>query len=314
MIPSEQDSFFEDEPEAPAYVEDNDPLDIVAQAVEEQDITMEMGEDGSIDMVVYDEDGNPLGPAADLEGDDEGVEGEETYDDLLEEHTVLEKRWKDLTGWSTKLSQANADLRRANQDLEVRMARLEGKADTGTLEEPTAEPTLPDIDWSDPQAVHRYVNETADSRAEAIVEAKLEPIAPLVDQLNIQNELGEAVHQIPDFMDYWDGIQAYYNKFPTSQISFREAYDLVKAFSPSTAQPKQPSDELAPQPTPEIPVEDVGAPRQRPQLPSREEMIARAERLRTETGVSGTEPGLDRAKVVKSPRDAIELAAEEVYG
>lgn len=314
MIPSEQDSFFEDEPEAPQYVEDNDPLDIVAQAVEEQDITMEMGEDGYIEMEVFDEDGNPLGPAANL--DDEGEEGEETYDDLLEEHTVLEKRWKDLTGWSTKLSQANADLRRSNQELEVRMARLEGKADTLAPGEPTIEePTLPDIDWSDPQAVHRYVNETADARAEAIVEKRLEPVAPLVDQLNIQNELGEAVHQIPDFMDYWDGIQAYYDKFPTSEISFREAYNLVKAFAPSTAnQPKQPSDEPAPQPAPEALVEDVDAPRQRPQTPSRQEMIDRAIRLRTETGVSGTEPGLDRAKVVNSPRDAIEAAAEEVYG
>ncbi len=314
MLPSESDSFFEDEPTPPQYVEDNDPLDIVAQAVEDQDITMEMGEDGYIEMQVYDEDGNLLGPPTDL--DDEGEEGEETYDDLLEEHTVLEKRWKDLTGWSTKLSQANAELRRSNQELEVRMARLEGRAGTIAPEEPTIEePTLPDIDWSDPQAVHRYVNETADSRAEAIVEERLKPMAPLVDQLNIQNELGEAVHDIPDFMDYWDGIQAYYNKFPDSDISYREAYDLVKAFSPSTAnQPKQSSDEPAPRPAPEAPVEDVDAPRQRPPLPTRQEMIERANRLTTETGVSGTEPGLDRAKVVETARDAIELAAEEVYG
>ncbi len=303
-----EDFFMDDEPVS-EYVEDNDPLDLVAQAIEGQDIDMELGEDGSIDMVVYDEDGY----APDEEGlHDEDYEYEATddeVDELLDDHTVLQGRWKDLTKWSTQLSQTNAELRRANQDLEIRMARLEG-GQGPSPDDVIEEPTLPDIDWSDPEAVNRHIAETAEKKAATIVEERLKPLQPVIAQYDIMEELGAAVQGIPDFMTYWDDIQAYYNRFPESEISYKDAYELVKAFQPSKAAPTtQPPGP----PADEEPVVEEPTPRKKPAL-TRQQMIDRANRLRTETGVTGTDVGLDREPVIETIRDAINAASEEVFG
>jgi hypothetical protein len=303
------EEFFMDDEPVTEYVEDNDPLDMVAQAVEGQDIDMELGEDGSINMVVYDEDGYAPDDEERPLADDEYEASDDEIDTLLDEHEVLEGRWKDLTKWSTQLSQTNADLRRANQDLEIRIARLEG----GQGQSPgdvIEEQTLPDIDWSDPEAVNRHIDETAEKKAALIVDERIKPLQPIVEQHNIMTELGQAVGKNPDFMNYWDDVQAYYNRFPESDISYQEAYELVKAFQPSKAvQPSQPPAYA----TGEEPDVDEPTPRKRPAL-TREQMIERADRLRTETGVSGTDVGLDREPVINSIRDAIDAASEEVFG
>ncbi len=300
--------FLDDEPVADEYIDDNDPLDVVGQAIEDQDIDMELGEDGSIDMTVYDKDGyDPNDPDAPL--DDDEISDEEV-DTLLEEHEVLEGRWKNLTKWSTQLSQQNAELTKVNRDLEIRMARLEG-GQAPPSGDVTEEPTLPDIDWNDPAAIHRHYAEAAEQKAATIVEEKLKPLQPVLDQHNIMTELGTAVGQNTDFMDYWDDIQAYYNRFPESEISYQDAYELVKAFQPSKAvQPTIPPGEA---PTDEAPDVDEPTPRKRPAL-TRQQMIDRAARLRTETGVSGTDVGLEREPVIETIRDAIDAASEEVFG
>jgi hypothetical protein len=111
-------------------------------------------------------------------------------------------------------------------------------------------------------------------------------------------------------MTYWDDIQAYYNRFPESDISYSEAYELVKAFQPSKAAPTtQPPG----QPTDEEPDVVEPTPRKKPGL-TRQQMIDRAIRLRTEEGVSGTDVGLDREPVIETIRDAIDAASEEVFG
>jgi hypothetical protein len=111
-------------------------------------------------------------------------------------------------------------------------------------------------------------------------------------------------------MTYWDDIQAYYNRFPESDISYSEAYELVKAFQPSKAAPTtQPPG----QPTGEEPDVEEPTPRKKPGL-TRQQMIDRAIRLRTEEGVSGTDVGLDREPVIETIRDAIDAASEEVFG
>ncbi len=298
---SEEDFFMDDE-YTEEYVEEDDPLEVVAHAIGDQDIDMELGEDGSIDMVVYDEEGYAL----DDELDDEEYEDEAP----TEEHTLLQKRWKDLTGWSTQLAQTNAELRRVNQDLEVRMARLEG-GQGRSPEDVIEEPTLPDIDWSDPEAVNRHIAETAEKKAATIVEERLKPLQPVIAQYDIIEELGAAVQGIPDFMTYWDDIQAYYNRFPESEISYKDAYELVKAFQPSKAAPttQPPGDE----PTGEEPDVEEPTPRKKPAL-TRQQMIDRAARLKTEEGVTGTDVGLDREPVIETIRDAINAASEEVFG
>jgi hypothetical protein len=299
------EDFFMDDEFVEEYVDDNDPLDTLANAVEDQDIDMELGEDGSINMVVYDEDGYP--PEG-LETGDE-LEDEEYEEAPTEEHVVLQKRWKDLTGWSTQLAQTNAELRRVNQDLEIRMARLEGGQGqpSGEVQE---EPTLPDIDWSDPVAVNRFVNETAEAKATHIVDERMKPLEPVISQYAIMDELGAAVSKHTDFMTYWDDIQAYYSRFPESEISYSEAYELVKAFQPSKAAPTtQPPG----QPTGEEPDVVEPTPRKKPEL-TRQQMIDRAIRLRTEEGVSGTDVGLDREPVIETIRDAMDAASEEVFG
>jgi len=300
-----EDFFMDDEPTT-EYVEDNDPLDMVAQAIEGQDIDMDLGEDGSINMTVYDEDGRPAGE--EFIDDDEYISDEEV-DTLQKDHEVLEGRWKDLTKWSTQLSQTNADLQRTNQDLEVRIARLEG----GQGQPPadvTEETTLPDIDWSDPEAVNRHIDTTAEVKAARIVDERMKPLEPVVAQFEVMEELGGAVAANADFMTYWDDIQAYYNRFPESEISYQEAYELVKAFQPSKAATTThpPADATGEEPDVVEPT-----PRKRPAL-TREQMIERANRLRTEQGVSGTEVGLDREPVIETIRDAIDAASEEVFG
>jgi hypothetical protein len=303
------EDFFMDEEPVDTYVDDNDPLDVVANAIEDQDIDMELGEDGSIDMVVYDADGNPPDEEGLHDDDYEYEATDEEVDDLLDEHTVLQGRWKDLTKWSTQLSQTNAELRQANQDLEVRMARLEGGQGQGPGDV-TEEPTLPDIDWSDPTAVNLHIAETAEKKAATIVEERMKPLEPVIAQYEIMEELAGVVQGIPDFMTYWDDIQAYYNRFPESEISYKAAYDLVKAFQPSKAAPTtQPPG----QPTREEPDVEEPTPRKKPAL-TRQQMIDRANRLRTEQGVSGTDVGLDREPVIETIRDAINAASEEVFG
>jgi hypothetical protein len=301
-----EDFFMDDEPVVEDFIADDDPLDMVAQAMEAQDIDMELGEDGSINMVVYDKDGYP----PDGEETGEELEDDDEYEEApTEEHVVLQKRWKDLTGWSTQLAQTNAELRRVNQDLEIRMARLEGGQGQppGEVQE---EPTLPDIDWNDPVAVNRFVNETAETKAKQIVDERMKPLEPVISQYAIMDELGTAVAQHTDFMTYWDDIQAYYNRFPESDISYSEAYELVKAFQPSKAAPTtQPPG----QPTGEEPDVEEPTPRKKPGL-TRQQMIDRAIRLRTEEGVSGTDVGLDREPVIETIRDAIDAASEEVFG
>jgi hypothetical protein len=294
---TDQNQTPDAQPAAEQNFEVGDLRDVFVDSVE----SIELGEDGSLDMVIADPDeGEHEYVYVDEAGQpiqDEGPSAP-TQDTPAEPAHDWEKRYGDLQPQFTKVTQENAELRE-------RLARIEGQLQGDTSgKTDTKEPWDPWTDEAQPSS--GLTEDKVVDVVKAVLDEAMSLYVPqdMVKQWNANAEVSKAQNDHDDFTEMVPHIEAVYERFPDADMSVEQAYQLAKFAVESVAATKVSQGPQAP------PADTPEAPQSEPVL-TREELIERSQRLQTAQGHSFDGP-LDHEEVVKTPRDAIRAALRDM--
>jgi hypothetical protein len=189
------------------------------------------------------------------------------------------------------------------QEAREQMSRLEGmqEASRGTQEEPSTEDNfdLNDPDLT-PQRLQTFINTQVQAGVEkALGNLNIPAVQDLLEDREMLHELEAVRHEYPDFDQYIPQIQTVLNQFKESDMTYDQAYQIVKLFgSPGAAAP-------APQQeTRQVGSADTGD----DQLQRRIEKQRRLQRPVSAT----TDDPFNQEPEVGSIKDAIRAGMEEV--
>jgi hypothetical protein len=263
--------------------------------------SIEMGEDGMLDMQIAEPDYEELAYHDVTEPDQPEYVQQDTPPT---EDVPWEKRYNDLRPKFTQVTQQNSDLRKRIDALE-RQANIEpapqSPEQTGLAQVPE---DLYDL-MSDPAAFQTAVGKVA---KEVIDEAMSLYVPPeMVAQWRVNSEIQQAMLNHEDFHDVLPHMETVYKRFPDADLTVEQAYELAR-FAIDGVRQQKGSQEDAPPATPDVTPETPA-----PQAPvlSREELIARSQRLQTAEG-NANDDGFVVEEIVKTPRDAIMAAIRDM--
>lgn len=275
----------------------------VREAFTEAVESIEMGDDGSLDMQIRPQEPAPAAPESPGPGEPPEQLADDTpeyaTEDLLAEIDNWEDRYKNLQGAYTRGQQ---ELKEQGE----RLARLEGK-----LEAQAKTPPTDDGDpWYDGQPATQDIEALVAQRVEAALkDAVPGDVEELVSDWKIGKELQAVIAAHEDFPAYVPAIQKLLDTVSTD-LTYEEAYQLAKQFGqPSVIAEPAPAAPADGPKTPDTPkaVVPAGA------VPTHEELLRRSQALKTAQGDTN-DAGFVAERAVDSPRDAIMNALEDTYG
>lgn len=266
--------------------------------------SIELGEDGSLDMRIRQPKPDPAAPesadspsSAEKSGESEG--GHPSADAKF-----LESQYKEVQGWATRVSQENADLRAQIAALTARM----DQASTSTAEDDGSES---DLDPSLQAQLDVYMSKNLDSVLSQRLGIPVEEVGVLLKEAAINRELRAAYAKYPDFEQHMPVMQEISVKYP--DLTFDQLYSLAKTFYRPEASEQEGQAESVDAPRNPVPQGRTESTAPQPPQPqaSREDLAERARKVATLQSASNDE-GFTPARSIKTPRDAALAALEDM--
>jgi hypothetical protein len=266
--------------------------------------SIEMGDDGFLDMQIAQSDDDfeyEDGGGYELDQPEPQFQPETP---VAEPEVPWEKRYNDLRPEYSKVTQENSELRKRLDVLE-RQANVQQQA-------PAPEQTGYDVpeDLYDLYQNPKQLEETVGKIAKEVIDEAMSLYVPsdMVAQWRVNNEIQQAMLNHGDFTEMLPHIETVYKRFPDSELTIEQAYELASfALESVKGQRTGSQEQPAPVPVPETP---PATPAPTPAL-SREELIARSQRLQTAEGNTNDE-GFNVQERIETPRDAIMAALADM--
>lgn len=271
-------------------------LDQARQALMADDVSLEFTDDGDWELsVASGESEEPEATAEEAEPEPES----DSKDTRPARTHDWETRYKAAQAWGTRLSQEKAEMA-------SRLDRMEGmlQAITGGADPREAEPELPDFDPQVSAYIERAINQGIEQYMAPIIQFQKQ-LQPVITDHQVQSELRQVMTKHPDFPAYAEKVYQLFERLPNSNLTYEEAYEVVKTFG-GVEQPAlasaDPQQTAPPQAKPAAPTA--------PQL-TKEQILARANRVATETSQSNDDVFAPKRNV-NSIFDAMNAALEEM--
>jgi hypothetical protein len=264
--------------------------------------SVELGDDGSIDMQIRQPEPEPAAPGSEDSPSSADTSGQPGGGQPSADAAFLEGQYKEVQGWATRVSQENAALK-------ARLDALESGMDHGSTSDASDDGGERSLDPETQAQFDAYMDRNLGAVLSQKLGVPIEEVGPLLNRVAINREMDAARERYDDFDDKMPLMIEVSRKYPN--LDFDQLYDLASTFYRPEVDGTSESEDVAAQETVVPPTTTPAAPQ--PTSPPRETPEQRAQRLQTLESKSNDE-GFEPEARITSIQDAAEKALREMNG